>query len=72
MPIQFPSTRLLVRQLRFLMRVAELVPVLLASVEHGHIEAAQRLGRRRLTDGREVELWLVAKAPRRDERPLVR
>lgn len=72
MPIQFLPARPIIRQLRFLIRVAELVPVLLASVEHGHVEASQRLGRRQLADGREVELWLVAKAPRRDGRPLIR
>ena len=70
--IQFFPRRTVIAQLRFLLRVAECIPVLLATVQQGHVEASQRLGRRRLADGREVELWLVARAPRPDRGPLVR
>ena len=62
----------IVHQLRFFIRVARLIPQLLASLESGHVESTMKLGKRRLSDGREVELWLVAKAPRRDRTPLVR
>ena len=61
-----------VRQLRFLIRVVRLIPQLLAALESGNVESSMKLGKRRLADGREVELWLVAKAPRRDVTPLVR
>ena len=68
-----PSTAsALGRQLRFLMRVAELVPRLLAALDSGHVETRQKLGQRRLADGRTVELWLVARAPRPDSAPLIR
>lgn len=62
----------IVRQFRFLIRVARLIPQLLAALESGHVEASMKLGNRRLPDGREAEPWLVAKAPIRDEMPLVR
>jgi len=67
-----PVPPAIVRQLRFLIRVAELVPRVLAALEAGHVESGQKVGRRRLKDGREVELWLVARAPKRDPAPLVR
>lgn len=60
------------RQLRFLMRVAELVPHLLAALDSGHVQTRQKLGQRRLADGRTAELWLVARAPRADSAPLIR
>ena len=67
-----PVAPSIVRQLRFLIRVVELVPRLLAVIEAGHVESGQKIGRRRLKDGRTAELWLVAKAPKRDSTPLWR
>lgn len=66
-----PVAPSIVRQLRFLIRVVELVPRLLAALEAGHVESGQKIGRRRLKDGRQVELSLVAKAPKPDPTPLV-
>ncbi len=60
------------RLLRFLTRIVELVPRLPASIEAGHVEASQKVGQRRLADGRKAELWLVAKAPKRDRASLFR
>jgi hypothetical protein len=61
-----------VRMLHFLIRVVRLIPLLLHELEAGHVESGQRLGRRRLRDGRRAELWLIARAPEPDTRPLVR
>ena len=72
MSIHLLPNRSVLPQLRFLMRVAETIPALLKAVSDGHVEASQRLGTRKLADGREVELWLVVKAPRRLDGPLIR
>ena len=75
MPVQElppPVAPSIARQLRFLIRVVELVPRLLAALEFEHVENGQKIGRRRLRDGRTAELWLVAKAPKPDPTPLVR
>jgi hypothetical protein len=61
-----------VRMLQFLIRVVRLIPLLLRELEAGHVESGQRLGRRRLRDGRRAELWLIARALEPDARPLVR
>ena len=60
------------RQLEFLIRIARFIPRLMTVLESGHVEASQKLGGRRLRDGRRVGLWLVAKAPKRERMPLVR
>ena len=60
-----------IRQLRFLIRVASLTPRLLESLASGNVESSMKLGKRRLAEGREVELLLVARAPERDRTPLV-
>ena len=66
-----PRPSKLAQQLRFLIRIVELVPQLIAALEAGHVEAGQKLGRRRLKDGRTADLWLVARTPKRDEGPSV-
>ena len=71
-PFRRPREAPPVRLLHFLIRVVRLVPRLMDELESGHVEAGQKLGRRRLRDGRTVELWLVARAPKRDRAPLVR
>jgi hypothetical protein len=70
MPVQHFHEPPIARQLRFLIRIVKLIPTLIASLEAGHVEAGQKVGSRRLRDGRTVELWLVAKAPKRDDRPM--
>jgi len=70
---QFPGPQNppVVRQLQFPIRVVRRIPTLIAALEAGHVEAGQKLGARRRRDGRKVELWPVAKAPKPDEGPLV-
>ena len=67
-----PQDPPVVREFKSLIRIARLIPTPIAPLEAGHVEASMKLGKRRLPDGREAELWLVAKAPGRDETPLVR
>lgn len=52
------------RQKDFLLRIGMLIPALLRAVARGASESRWILGRRRLKDGRAVELSLVAKAQR--------
>ena len=51
------------QQVRFLRWIGSLIPALLKAVARGAVESRWILGRRRLKDGRNVELSLVARAP---------
>ncbi len=51
------------QQVRFLRWIGSLIPALLKAVARGAVESRWILGRRRLKDGRNVELSLMARAP---------
>lgn len=55
------------QQASFLRWIGTLIPALLRSVARGNVSARWILGRRRLKDGRDVELVLVADAPEKGD-----
>ena len=66
--IKFPEPirdldELTVKQRRFLGRIAFRIPQLIKAILSGQTESRYDLGKRRLQDGRELELELVARAP---------
>ena len=54
---------LTVEQRRFLRGVADRIPRLIKAIEAGNASAGYKLGSRRMADGRNVELELVARVP---------
>jgi len=64
---------LTVRQRRFLGRIAFRIPQLIKAIVGGESESRCDLGTRRLEDGRQLELELVARATKKDpESPLAK
>lgn len=54
------------RQAAYLRWVGSLIRALLQAVERGSVDSRWIIGRRKLEDGRNAELTLVAKAPKRE------
>ena len=54
------------RQRRFLGRIAFRIPQLIKAIVAGAIESRWGLGKRQLEDGRQLELELVARAPKKN------
>ena len=57
---------LTLRQRRFLGRIAFRIPQLIKAIVEGAIESRWGLGKRQLDDGRQLELELVVRAPKRE------